>query len=56
MKKAVSFSLYSRKPDLSENWKKKVPGPGTDSFRDVTTKRSPLSKYQTPPGTSIVSS
>ena len=53
IQKAVSFSLYSRKPDLSENWKKKVPGPGTYSFIDVTTKRSPLSKYQTPPGTRI---
>ena len=53
IKKAVSFSLYSRKPDLSENWKKKVPGPGTYSFIDVTTKKSPLSKYQTPPATMI---
>lgn len=38
LKKSESYSLYSRRPDLSDGWIKKVPGPGTYKPLQLTSK------------------
>lgn len=48
----ISYSLYSRRPDMSSSWIKKVPGPGTYSHLELTNKTSKppiLSKHKPTP-------